>query len=148
MVNYFNRFYMKKYLKIGLGCVVGVCFIALLYLLFVTPSVPTIQSGTFEVKEWNSPEFIEANTFAIHEGVVLKEMESDVADLYDCIVEVQDGNKYLVYYVDTTKHEVGEKLEEVQAVWIASYNYEESLDMVRRIPVYLSFPGVELLQGK
>ena len=141
---------MKKYLKYGFIVAFVVVAIAAIWYI-VNPSTPTIKSDVFTVEEWNTPEYIASNTHTIHDGTVVKEMKSDDPNLYDCIIECKSntGNgTYLIYYVDTVKHSVGENMPEFTGVWIAHYNYEESIDMVRKLPVYISMSGIEYLQNK
>lgn len=140
---------MKKVVVYGIVVALVVCLIAAIFML-VNPSTPTIKSNVFDVEEWNTPEYIESHMFSIHQGVVLKKMESDNENLFDCLIEVKSNttdNTYLVYYVDKVEHPVGEEVSELSGVWIAHYNYEESIDVVRRLPVYASMEAIEFLQG-
>lgn len=136
---------MKKYLLYGLGVVAVVVIFAVVALL-VNPSIPTIKGDTFRINDWNHPEYIELNTENI-QGTVIKEMKSDVETMFDCIIERYNpyiGRNFLVYYVDTIKHPVGEVTDTIPGIKIGTYLYEESVDVVRTLPVYLSKGAAEL----
>lgn len=136
---------MKKYLLYGMG-VVAVVFIFAVVVLLSKPSTPIIKGNTFNINDWNHPEYIELNTEDI-QGTVIKEMESESENMFDCIIERLNsytGDTFLVYYVDTIKHPVGEVTDTIPGIKIGTYLYEESVDVVRTLPVYLSKGAAEL----
>ena len=136
---------MKKYLLYGLG-VVAVVIIFAVVVLLANPSVPTIKGDIFSINDWNHPEYIEMNTEGI-QGTVVKEMKSESKNMFDCIIERLNsytGDTFLVYYVDTIKHPVGEVTDTIPGIKIGTYLYEESVDVVRTLPVYLSKGAAEL----
>ncbi len=140
---------MKKYVLYGFLAAFVVCLFAVIVLLS-KPSTPTIESDVFYIRDWNNPEYIENWTQTI-QGTVVKEMPAKVENEFNCIIEVQSSSNdgtYLVYYVDTLQHPVGEVTDELKGVNIGSYNYEESIDMVRKLAVFLSMPIVEQYQKK
>lgn len=136
---------MKKYLLYGLG-VIAVVFIFAVIVLLSKPSTPTIKSDIFSLNDWNHPEYIELNTENI-QGTVIKEMKSESENMFDCIIERLNsytGNTFLIYYVDTIQHPVGEVTDTIPGVKIGTYLYEESVDVVRTLPVYMSIGATKL----
>lgn len=147
---------MGKAFKIGLAICAAVIVIALGFLFFNVNTPETIKSDVFNIEEWNDSEYIENNVFSIKDGVVLKKMVSDNPMLFDVIVEIPsntvntDGSTrtYLVYFVDTLEREPGDEIAYEQVVKVGRYLYEESIDMVRTLPVYLSNSAIEYLQNR
>ena len=136
---------MRKYVFYGI-LLVAVVFIFAVITLLVNPSVPTIKGDIFDIKDWNHPEYIQLNTVEI-QGTVIKEMKSDSDNMFDCIIETYNpytGHNFLVYYVDTVKHPVGEVTGPLSGIDIGTYRYEESVDVVRTLPVYLSIGASKL----
>lgn len=135
---------MRNYLKYGLLVFVVIFIVAGIFYL-ATPKMPTIKSDVFSIEDWNHPEYIENNVFSVNDGVVIKEMPSESENLYDCIIEVPGSRgPALVYYVDTIHRAIGDSVNNVEGIKIGTYNYEESVDMVRRVPVYLSKEAIKL----
>ena len=147
---------MGKAFKIGLAICVTVIVIALGFLVFNVNTPETIKSDVFEIEKWNDAEYIENNVFSIKDGVVLKKMVSDNPMLFDVIVEMpstslnSDGTArtYLVYFVDTLEREPGDEITYERVIKVGRYLYEESVDMVRTLPVYLSNSAIEYLQNR
>ena len=147
---------MGKAFKIGLAICATVIVIALGFLVFNVNTPETIKSDVFEIEKWNDAEYIENNVFSIKDGVVLKKMVSDNPMLFDVIVEMpstslnSDGTArtYLVYFVDTLEREPGDEITYERVIKVGRYLYEESVDMVRTLPVYLSNSAIEYLQNR
>ena len=129
---------MKKNVFLALCFVVVIAFFIAVAMV-VNPSTPTIKGDVFDVRDWNHPEYVEKWTQTV-QGTVIKEMTPKVKNQFDCIIEVKDDStsSYLLYFVDTVRHPVGEVTKELVGVNIGSYNYEESPDMVRQLAVVLS----------
>jgi len=147
---------MSNVFKIVMGVILAVIVVALVYLAFGNTGTPTIEGGTFNIEKWNDTEYIENNIFTIKGGVVKENMESDNPFLFDAIVELESVNlnsdgtprTYLVYFVDTLEREVGDEIEYESVVKVGTYLYEESADLVRTLPVYLSNSAIEYLQNR
>ena len=138
---------MKKSILIGFAVV---AVIAIVVAIFVNHSSPGIQSDVFYIRDWNHTEYIENWTQGI-QGTVIKEMPAKEKDQYSCIIEVNKDSvdiHYICYFIDKVKHPVGEVTGELKGVNIGSYNYEENIDYVRQIPVFMSIDVVEGYQHK
>lgn len=136
---------MKKYLLYGIS-IISVIIIFAVIMMLANPSTPTIKSDIFSINDWNHPEYIELNTENI-QGTVIKEMKSESENMFDCIIERLNsytGNTFLIYYVDTIQHPVGEVTDTIPGVKIGTYLYEESVDVVRTLPVYMSIGATKL----
>lgn len=147
---------MREAFKVGLAICTVMIVIALGFLVFNVNAPETIKSDVFEIEKWNDTEYIENNVFSIKDGVVLKKMVSDNPMLFDVIVEMpsadlnDDGTArtYLVYFVDTLEREPGDEIAYERVIKVGRYLYEESMDMVRTLPVYLSNSAIEYLQNR
>ena len=136
---------MKKYLVYGIS-IISIIIIFAVIMMLTNPSTPTIKSDIFSINDWNHPEYIELNTENI-QGTVIKEMKSESENMFDCIIERLNsytGNTFLIYYVDTIQHPVGEVTDTIPGVKIGTYLYEESVDVVRTLPVYMSIGATKL----
>ena len=136
---------MKKYLLYGIS-IISIIIIFAVIMMLTNPSTPTIKSDIFSINDWNHPEYIELNTENI-QGTVIKEMKSESENMFDCIIERLNsytGNTFLIYYVDTIQHPVGEVTDTIPGVKIGTYLYEESVDVVRTLPVYMSIGATKL----
>ena len=136
---------MKKYLLYGIS-IISIIIIFAVIMMLANPATPTIKSDIFSINDWNHPEYIELNTENI-QGTVIKEMKSESENMFDCIIERLNsytGNTFLIYYVDTIQHPVGEVTDTIPGVKIGTYLYEESVDVVRTLPVYMSIGATKL----
>lgn len=147
---------MRNVFKICMAICVAVFVIALGFWAFSGTHTPTIESDVFQIEKWNDAEYIENNVFSIKDGVVIKKMVSDNPMLFDVIVEMEgstlnaDGTPrtYLVYFVDTLERGVGDEIAYEKVIKVGRYLYEESIDVVRTLPVYLSNSAIEYLQNR
>ena len=138
---------MKKNIFWGLVIAAAV---AIVVAIFVNHSSPGIKNDVFYIRDWNHTEYIDSWKQTV-QGTVIKEMPAKEAGQYNCIIEVSKDSvdiHYICYFVDTVEHPVGEVTEELEAINIGSYNYEETVDYTRQIPVFLGMNVVRKYEPK
>jgi hypothetical protein len=130
--------------KVFYGILIAAAVILFVWIAFAVQPSNSIESDVFFIRDWNHKEYVE-NWKQTIQGTVIKQMPAKEKGQYNCIIEVRKDSAnihYLCYFVDKVEHPVGEVTGELVGVNVGSYNYEETVDYVRQLPVFLSMDVV------